>query len=113
MGPFLQISDYLSALSTKTGLASELTSVELGDLLAAVLLLNSLSLLIEDDLNVTRVGEVGVDTTVSTVGSAALLGGLVDNNVGNVKVLDGKTLSLMEINRHVKKPRVHVESKHP
>jgi hypothetical protein len=40
------------------------------------------------------VREVRVDTTVSTVGSATLLGCLVDNNVGNVKVLNAKTLSL-------------------
>jgi hypothetical protein len=84
------MSDYLSA---ETRLASKLTSVKLGNLLA-VLLLDSLLLLGEDDLNVARVREVRVDTTVSTVGSAALLGGLVDNNVGNVEVLNGKTLSL-------------------
>jgi hypothetical protein len=40
------------------------------------------------------VGEVGVDTTVSAVGSAALLGSLVNNNVGDVQVLDAQTLSL-------------------
>jgi hypothetical protein len=56
--------------------------------------LDSLFLLGKDDLNVAWVGEVGVDTTVSTVGSAALLRSLVDNNVGNVEVLNAETLSL-------------------
>jgi hypothetical protein len=84
---------YLSAESLDTGLTSELTSIELGNLLTAVLL-NSLFLLGKDDLNVAWVGEVGVDTTVSAVGSAALLGSLVNNNVGDVQVLDAQTLSL-------------------
>jgi hypothetical protein len=84
---------YLSAESLDAGLTSELTSIELGNLLTAVLL-NSLFLLGKDDLNVAWVGEVGVDTTVSAVGSAALLGSLVNNNVGDVQVLDAQTLSL-------------------
>jgi len=74
-------------------LTSKLTSVKLGNLLT-VLLLNVLLLLGEDDLDVARVGEVRVDTTVSAESSAALLGGLVDNDVGNVKVLNGETLGL-------------------
>jgi hypothetical protein len=70
-----------------------LTSVKLGNLLT-VLLLNSLALLGQNNLDVARVGEVRVDATVSTESSAALLRGLVDNDVGNVKVLNGETLGL-------------------
>jgi hypothetical protein len=82
-------------LSLDTRLTCELTSVKLGNLLATVFLLNSLFLLGKDDLNVAWVREIRVDTTVSTVGSAALLGCLVDNNVGNIQVLDGQTLGLL------------------
>jgi hypothetical protein len=81
-------------LSLDTRLTGELTSVKLGNLLT-ILLLNILALLGKNDLNVAWVRKVGVNTTVSTEGSAALLGSLVDNNVGNVQVLDAQTLSLI------------------
>lgn len=44
-------------------------------------LLDNFFTLGEDELDVARVGHVGVDTTVGTVGSSAALGGLVDLNV--------------------------------
>ena len=41
-----------------------------------------------------RAGHVGVDTTVSTVSSTALLGGLVDLNVSDVQSLGVQVLKL-------------------
>ena len=79
---------YLSA----TGTGSELTNVELG-LLGLNLTLDGLVLLSENDLDVAGRGHVGVDATVSTVGTTTLLGSLVD-----LDVLDDESLLLQALN---------------
>jgi hypothetical protein len=73
-----------SCCLSATGTGSELTNVQLG-LLGLNLTLDSLGLLGKNDLNVARRRHVGVDTTVSTVGAAALARSLVDLNVLNDK----------------------------
>lgn len=57
-------------------------------------LLDNLLTLSKDKLDVARVGHVGVDTTVSTVGASAALGGLVDLDVLDNEVASVKTLGV-------------------
>jgi len=57
-------------------------------------LLNDLSTLGEDELDVGGVGHVRVDTTVSTVSAPSLLGSLVDLDVLDDQVLSVETLGV-------------------
>lgn len=65
-----------------------------GNLSGLLLTLYAKLFLAKDKLNMARAALVGVDTTVSAVSAAALLGGLVDLNVRDLHFLSNKSLSL-------------------
>jgi hypothetical protein len=64
-----------------------LTSVKLDNLLV-IRTGNDLILFGEDNLNVRGRTHERVDSTVSTVSTTTMLGGLVDNDAGDIKLLN-------------------------
>jgi hypothetical protein len=88
---------YLS--TSQARVASQLTSVETLDLLVGSLGDSSI-LFGQDDFDVRRSGHVRVDTTVSTVSTTTVLGSLVDDHAGDVKLIQFQTLGLIKRKIH-------------
>jgi hypothetical protein len=78
---------------SKTSVTGQLTSIELNNLLVSSTR-NGLFLLGEDHLDVRRRGHERVDSTVSTVSTTTVLGGLVDNNAGDEELFNVQSLGL-------------------
>jgi hypothetical protein len=84
-----------SLSTSQARVASQLASVETLDLLVGSLGDNSI-LFGQDDFDVRRSGHVRVDTTVSTVSTTTVLGSLVDDHAGDVKLIQFQTLGLIK-----------------
>ena len=86
---------YLSTSLTgqETSITSQLTSVKLDNLLVSRTR-NNLFLFSEDDFDVRRRRHEGVDSTMSTVSTTTVLGGLVNNNTGDGEFFNIQTLGL-------------------
>ena len=90
-GWFIEMVNAAGNLERRSGGTSRKLAVTLDGLHITVG--NDLALLSNDELDVRRRGLVGVDTTVSTVSAAAHLGGLVDLDVRDNKLINVEGLS--------------------
>jgi len=77
----IEVGDGLSGGDSLAETGTALARVEVLALDNSIGLLDNLLTLGQDELDVARVGHVGVDTTVGTVCPSSLLGGLVDLDV--------------------------------